>query len=312
VWGLTDPIRAPIVTTQSIRLGNFTLICASLACLSLNPLLAQTEKRGAVTYDERGVFQDNFRSGSLTRWALSEDARYNLATHTPERIAIVDAPGLPAGHKAVRFVVPRAPNSFRAEISLRHEKGFQERWYSERILVPKEWVPEFQSKGNDIVMQWHAIPGNGKATYPNLEISIGGDKWFVRQSFGSGSAPTRLNHELPIKVETGKWSLWIVHAKWSPKEDGVIRIWKDGATVFEKIGPNVYGDIGVEYTPYVKTGIYHPEWNLNTDRKRQAFAQDKPQSFLKTLYVTDFKMGDHRMGLQDMTLDQPAVPDHKE
>ncbi|RYD42589.1 MAG: hypothetical protein EOP83_32565, partial [Verrucomicrobiaceae bacterium] len=179
-----------------------------LAALVLVLPLAAETKRGTVIYDAEGFFRDDFRSGNLSKWGLSEDNRYNLQSHTAGRIDVVDAPGLPVGTKAVRFKVPRAPNSFRAEISTRHEEGFQERWHSQRLLVPKEWVPEFNAKGNDIVMQWHGIPGNWKATYPNLEISIGRDKWFVRQSFGSAREPKRVNKELNEKVVPGQWSSW--------------------------------------------------------------------------------------------------------
>ncbi len=275
------------------------LLLLVLAASSLPDARAQP-KRGTVVFDDKGMVHEDFKSGSLAPWALSEDDRYNLEKNTPERISIVDAPGLPEGTKAAKFVVPRAANSFRAEISMRHEAGFQERWYAERILVPEGWVPEFQSKGNDIVMQWHGIPGNGKATFPNLEISIGRDKWFVRRSHGSGSQPTRTNQELDEKVVPGAWSFWVVHVKWSPKDDGSIRIWKDGKLVYEEGGSNVYGDIGIEYTPYLKTGIYHPEWNLNTDRKKAAFEADKPHSLLKTIYVTDFRMADGRAKYEDM------------
>jgi len=151
-----------------------------------------------------------------------------------------------------------------------------------------------------IVMQWHGIPGNWKSTFPNLEISIGGDKWFVWQNFGSARAPTRTSKELPIQVEIGKWSSWVVHAKWSPKDDGLIQIWKDGAMVFESKGPNVYADIGLQYTPYPKTGIYHPEWNTNTEEKRKKFEEETPQSLLKTIYVTGFRRGDGRHSFGDM------------
>ncbi|HEY1120748.1 MAG TPA: polysaccharide lyase [Haloferula sp.] len=272
------------------------------AILSILPLGAE-QKRGTVIYDGEGYFRDDFRSGSLAKWGLSEDKRYNLEACTPGRIDIVDAPGLPAGTKAVRFTVPRAPNTFRAEISTRHEEGFQERWFSQRILIPGEWTPEFKSKGNDIVMQWHGIPGNGRPTHPNLEISIGRDKWFVRQSFGSAREPQRVNKELDEKVVPGQWVSWVIHAKWSPEEAGSIRIWKDAKLVFEANGPNVYGDIGVEYSPYLKTGIYHPEWNLDRENRRLAFDREEPQSLLKVVYVTDVKVARGDKKFEDMDPD---------
>ena len=79
--------------------------------------------------------------------------------------------------------------------------------------------------------------------------------------------------------------------KWSPREDGVLQIWKDGKLVLDRKGPNVYGTIGVDYTPYFKTGIYHPEWHLNDERKRAAFEKEKPVATRKIVYVTDIKVG---------------------
>lgn len=248
------------------------------------------------------VFQDDFSSGAFGRgWRFSENANYNLPGPSPARIAIVDAPGLDAGRRAVRFEVRRAPDSFRSEISLPHESGFQERWYAGRIFVPETWVPD-PGRGNDIVMQWHAIPGNWRATYPNLEISIGHTNWFVRQSFGDAQGgPMRTNTKLDDPMRPGTWVAWVIHAKWSPGPDGRLRIWKDGQLAFERTGPNVYSTIGVEYTPYVKTGIYHPEWHLDKDGKRETFENEKPAATNKVVYVTDFKVGDARAIYSDLT-----------
>lgn len=246
------------------------------------------------------IFRDSFQSGQFGRWNFSEDDRYRLMNATPERISIVDAPGLPAGEKAVRFFVPRGPDSFRAEISLPSEKGFNERWYGQRVFIPEEWVFD-PGKGNDIVMQWHAVPGNGKPTYPNLEISIGNDRWFIRQSFGSAQTkPTRTNTKLDELLKRGVWVSWVIHAKWSPNDDGLLQIWKDAKVVFERKGPNVYGTIGVDYTPYLKTGIYHPEWHLDTESKRSAFEKEQTEAVSKVVYVTNCKIGDERARYDDV------------
>ncbi|TDU71129.1 polysaccharide lyase-like protein [Prosthecobacter fusiformis] len=252
------------------------------------------------------IFEDDFQSGLLERWNISEDDRYALPAASPERIQVVDAPGLPDGAKAARFTVKRAPNSFRSEISLPHEDGFQERWYSARILIPEDWGFD-PAKAHDIVMQWHSIPGNWQPTHPNLAISVSNDRWFIRQSFGSPQeGPTRRSEQLNERVRRGGWVSWVVHAKWSPKEDGLIQIWKDGKRVFDQAGPNVYGTIGVEYTPYMKTGIYHPVWHTDTDEKHQAFEAEIPVVTVKTVYVTDVIIGSERSALEDFIA--PAQP----
>lgn len=246
------------------------------------------------------IFRDDFAAGGLDRWNLSEDDRYGLGHATPERIRIVDAPGLGPGRKAVRFFVPRAPDSFRAEISLPSERGFRERWYGARILVPADWVPD-ATRGNDIVLQWHAIPGTGKPTNPNLEISVAHTNWHVRQTFGDPPDHKKgWQTNLDDPVRPGVWATWVVHAKWSPGEDGCLRIWKDGRLVVDRKGINVYSTIGVDYTPYLKTGIYHPEWHLDGDRKRTAFEAERPVVTSKTVYVADVKVGSERAGYEDV------------
>ncbi len=253
--------------------------------------------RAPQVFDPAGplLFQDDFASGQFGRWNFSEDDRYRLAAATPERIAVVDAPGRP-GRKAARFVVPRAPNSFRAEISLPHEKGWQERWYGARVLIPEGWVAD-TNRGHDIVLQWHAIPGNGKPTHPNLEISVGGANWHVRQSYGD--PPDRKQGwkaMLDDPLRPGAWAAWVIHAAWSPDTSGLLQIWKDGQLVVERRGPNVYGNLGLTYTPYLKTGIYRPEWHTDTPEKRAAFDRVVTAATNKVVYVTDVKVGDARAG----------------
>ncbi len=251
-------------------------------------------------YQQPILFGDDFRSGLFTNWGFSEDDRYGIAGPTPERIKIIDAPGLADGKKAVRFTVPRGTNSFRAEISLPYEKGFNERWYGERIFVPRDWVFD-PNRGNDIVMQWHAIPGNWRATFPNLEISIGNTNWFIRQSYGAAqTGPTRTNLKLDGFVQRGAWVSWVVHAKWSPGTNGLIQIWKDGKLVMDKSGTNVYSTIGEEYTPYLKTGIYHPEWHFDKEGKDEAFNKENPVATNKIIYATEIKIGGERAGFEDV------------
>ena len=289
------------------------VIALLLATLSLLPAAAAPKSATAAEvkvphltakevfdYRQPVIFQDDFNSRQFGNWRFSENDNYEIPRENPERIKIVDAPGLGTGRHAVRFAVRRAPNSFRSEIALPHDPGFQERWYGERIFVPQDWIFD-PNRGVDIVMQWHAIPGNWRATYPNLEISIGKTNWFVRQSYGSAQTkPTRTQKILDDSVRPGSWVSWVIHAKWSAGDDGLLQIWKDGKRVVDLKGANVYSTIGVEYTPYLKTGIYHPEWNLKTPEKQKAFENEKPLATNKVVYVTDIKIGSERAKFEDV------------
>jgi hypothetical protein len=256
----------------------------------------------AEVFDPKGpvTFADDFSSGVFSKkWRFSENANYEVTVPNPDLIQIVDAPGLP-GKKAVRFSVVRAPGVFRSEISLPHEKGWNERWYGERVLIPKEWVRD-PAKPVDIVMQWHGLSGNFRPTYPNVEISVGDDRWIMRQSFGDPkAAPTRRETKFEDRVQPGVWTSWVIHAKWSPNDDGLLQVWKDGKLVADFKGPNVYGTIGLEYTPYLKTGIYHPEWNTANPGVAKHFDREKPIAPHKIVYITDLKIGDAQAKYEDV------------
>ncbi|MFN7317866.1 MAG: polysaccharide lyase [Opitutia bacterium] len=271
------------------------LLLLPLAAFAAEPAAPFRAPKAADVYAPSGAirFSDDFSSGVFSpKWRFSENANYEVRAPDPERIRIVDAPGLP-GRKAVRLAVARAPDVFRSEISLPHEKGWNERWYAQRLLIPSDWVRD-PARAVDIVMQWHAIPGDFRSTFPNLEISVRDDRWIIRQSFGDPKTkPTRRETVLEDRLAPGVWTAWVVHVKWSPGPEGLLRIWKDGKLVADFAGPNTYGTIGLEYTPYLKTGLYRPEWHVSArPGGRERFDAEKPAVPRKLVYVTDVRVGD--------------------
>ena len=242
-------------------------------------------------YKQPILFESDFGGQGLDKWNLSVDGRYRLAKTDPIRLRITDAPGLAGGAKAVRFFVPREPNSFRAEISLPSEKGFNERWYGILTYVPEDWKFD-HNKGADIIIQWHAVPGNWRPTHPNLIICIQNSNWHLRQHFGSPQkAPKRKLFKLEDPLQPGAWVSWVIHAKWSPGKDGLVRIWKDGGLVLNQKGPNAYGTIGRKYTPYLKTGLYHSEWHLNSDARKKRYEAETLGVTKKEAYVAKVVVG---------------------
>ena len=238
---------------------------------------------------QRILFQTDFQSGAFDKLKISEDDRYGLPAPSPDRLAIVPAPDSRAEARAVRFLVPHTEGAFRSEIAFPHETGYQERWYSTRIYVPADWEIDPDSR-SDIVMQWHAIPGNWRATFPNAAIAVGGSHWELRRSFGAAqTGPERRSLTL-APLMTGRWVKWTVHVRWSPAGDGLFRVWMDDRLVAEETGPNVYTTIGVAYTPYFKTGIYRPAWkpNPNADDNTPPTASPLHR---RLIYVTDICIG---------------------
>lgn len=278
------------------------------------PGLASTIKpispKKVFDYRQPIIFQDNFSSAQFTKWQFSinfSNFSCDQPQAQPKQVQIVGAPGLGAGRFAVLFEVLRAPDSFRSELCLPAEDGFQERWYGERIMVPCEWVFD-PNPAASIVMQWHALRGNWHPTFPNLAICIGNTNWIIRQSFGPAQQPTRTSKIISEPLARGVWVSWVIHAKWSPAADGLLQIWKDGKLVWESQGLNVYSTIGLAYTPYLKTGIYHPNWRMDqkTSRQKEDFFKEITTATNKLIYITDVKIGTERACYADVAPGKPA------
>lgn len=254
--------------------------------------------RDVFDYASPVLFRDDFSRGDLSRWNISQNDQYGLGEADARLIRTTTIGDASLTRSAARFEVVRAPNSFRSELSLPHETGYQERWYGLRVMLAEDWEAD-DGNGDDIVMQWHGIPGNWRATHPNLAISVQGDRWRIRQNFGSPQAnPTRTSVLVAGPIKPGAWVSWVIHARWSAGDDGTIRIWKDGVVVSEHRGINIYNTIGLEYTPYLKTGIYHPEWYLSDEARRARYAQAGSRATKRVTYVTDVVVGDARANFE--------------
>ncbi|MEH7462238.1 polysaccharide lyase [Bacillus thuringiensis] len=242
------------------------------------------------------MLEDNFQSG-LEKWKVAindTENRSKLDTDTiMQRVQIVDAPGMTGDHKAVQFVVPHSEGQFRSEIAQPYEEGFHERWYTARVYIPQDWVFDTES-GNDIVMQWHAVLGSERVDrdFPELAIAVKGDRWSIQRAFGPTSDIKRDSKTLDELVQKGVWSSWVIHAKWSSGNDGLLQIWKDGKVVWEVQGPNAYASRA--RTPYFKTGIYHPQWKPKNGEVKPGPVTERK------VFITNVKIGNEQATYQDM------------
>ena len=57
--------------------------------------------------------------------------------------------------------------------------------------------------------------------------------------------------EGPIRKD--QWTDWVVHVKWSYRDDGLVEIWENGKLIAKRRGPNTFND---QRAPYFKMGIY--------------------------------------------------------
>lgn len=186
----------------------------------------------------------DFETGSLSQLALQKAREDSLTlVTTPVRA------GKFAAKTLLRASDPEVNGGQRAEFSdgrkitkIEMEKDY---WYGLSIFVPEDFkAPE---KSNAVLFQWHTQQGGPS---PVLSIRVNGDGWLIN---GNATEKRRVLARLPLIK--GRWTDWVVHARWSAKEDGFWTIWKDGVEVVKE------KDIITQYPealgPYAKFGQYH-------------------------------------------------------
>lgn len=210
-------------------------------------------------------FADGFESGDLSAWRVGETEFCCDASAT-----IVSA-GAREGERALKVGLapedPRVAGSKRAEVRLKAVGLGEERWYAFSLFVPDDWhpIPEAAT-----VAQWHAVDDKllgeaGRA--PPLRLVIKDDQWSIASHWDarrlSGIPFLRASPQdgailWTAPLTRGAWTDWVFRVRWSHGEDGLVEIWKDGAPIAKRDGPNAYNDwLG----PFFKLGIYIPHWN---------------------------------------------------
>lgn len=172
-----------------------------------------------------------------------------------------------AGKQAVQITLkksdPIIANSKRAELKLGTVPANSEKWYRFSIFLPFKYKkdPSFE-----IVTQWRSTPDKNLGEIgpggPPLYLITASGNWKIRRNWDSKGITTRKNPEGKETInlgsyQTGVWTDFLFHVKWSHKSNGLLEVWKNDELVVRRTGPNTYND---KIGPYFKLGIYKPEW----------------------------------------------------
>jgi len=192
-------------------------------------------------------------------------------------------------------------NGKRAEVFFKAEKTLPvERWYAFNIWLPASFVYDSLP---EIVAQWHGTPDfdlGENYRSPAVDLMIQKGEWHLETRWASQAVNDNNSltgsftgkSSIPFgKTVTEKWTQWIFHIKFSYKNDGLLEVWKDGAKIYSRKGPNYYND---KLGPYFKFGIYKWEWmkpqNTNVNKR--------------ILYFGDVKLGDNKATINDFLGDK--------
>jgi len=203
----------------------------------------------------------DFESGEAGPWTELKLALLRSMTVVPDP--------LDPTNRVARFELhrddPDVSDGKRAELEMENvgEIGSgRDRWYGFRTYLPPDW--EFDHE-NEIVAQWKGKRDGDlgeESKSPALALRVRRNYWYLTNRWDE-RAVTPDNDSPNEKLWTwprhaGVWTEWVVHARWSYRDDGLLEIWKDGVQIVEKHGPNTYND---RRGMYFKIGIYKAPWS---------------------------------------------------
>jgi hypothetical protein len=178
-------------------------------------------------------------------------------TATPYGLQIVDSPVF-EGKKAARFELRRSDpennNGTRAEISFPGPDNTTnpERWYAFALYFPRAAYDTDST--DEVISQWHQ---GGKAT-PSLCIRTKNNR--LRLRITARPKDKDVIEMGPIVKDV--WQYFVIHVKHSATPDGLVQIWRNGVSLVNYKGANMYDlSSGIFHAPNWKLGIYKSAWN---------------------------------------------------
>lgn len=215
------------------------------------------------------IFQDNFESSTTGKAPASKTwgvCSGNCAVVTTEKSR--------KGNKALKSYLSRSKSKvkYRTEAVPRGQvrtaaKQGEHFWYGFSVLVPNNHIPDNRSQ--DIVVQWHHSPDthlgetNAMVKSPPMMLVVKNNTFTFKNSHnpnrvGRREDPQRKDRDWNLgSSNAGKWTDWVIHVKWSWKNDGILEVWKDGNKVISHKGPNNFNDAKA---PWPKIGLYKSDW----------------------------------------------------
>ncbi len=230
---------------------------------TLGILLASVATLSCDTPDCALRFVEDYEGGSGYQRAapnlLFPGTRMIRDIHGEGELEIVSTP-VRAGKHAASFKL--AAEEDRVELRVPGEVPIgAERWYGFSVFLPEDWAPEPRYV---LVSQWHARPDEGEpGRSPPLGLLVSGESWKLWSRWDDrpltpAGADLHLTELWTGPIERGRWTDWVIHARWSFGPDGSLEVWKDGERIVEHAGPNCYND---RRGLYFKWGLYHTQRN---------------------------------------------------
>ncbi|KJH72013.1 hypothetical protein UH38_09990 [Aliterella atlantica CENA595] len=250
------------------------------------------------------IFAEDFENGDLSKWGKTVDTQFKNKKFTPPgkedccqySVQIATSPTNPSDRVA-KFTLyrndPDVSGSRRSELRLNAVARNSEYWYGFSTYLPADFSKD---RSMEIISQWHSKPDKNLGENwrsPPLYLKSFNGHWQIARRWDSKRVTTKNTPEGKETIDlgayqTGVWTNWVFHVKWSHQADGLVEVWKNGKLVLRKTGPNTYNDnIG----PFQKIGIYKPDWK---------YRPHKSKITQRVVYYDNVRVGSDRASYKDV------------
>lgn len=196
--------------------------------------------------------------------------QFNESVSSQEELPeVVGGPNVCSGEHALRFPITfrRDSSGYRNELTYKGISHFslgEDYWVGFALYLPEDWQVDPES--DDILFQFHGWPDEsiGEAwRNPPIALLTRRNQWHVwalsdsKRNTGSPPRYEGSQHWDLGAFETGKWTRFVLHVRFSYEADGLLELWKDDELVLQHSGGNSYNDAR---GPYLKIGNYKAAW----------------------------------------------------
>lgn len=139
-------------------------------------------------------------------------------------------------------------------------------WIGCSVYLPPDWEFDNWNTGGECVLEFQGVPDPEETKRPfSLIFSIWNDHWVIETTWdaretsppGVGYEGRAVLYQQPLGASIGAWTDWVINVRFAWDADGLTRIWRQGALIVDREGPNCAND---DIGPHLFAGLYKWGW----------------------------------------------------
>ncbi len=233
-------------------------------------IVVNSTENDATPGDDVLMFVGDFEHGIVPLTKTETSSPWYAHGNAP---VVVTAPEpVRHGRFSMKSVLDRdkSPVSYRTEVipflteKRQSPQLGEDYWYGFSIYFPADWTDD---NIWEIVAQWHGVPDRdlGEVSRnPVIAFHSDGRTLKITNIWDTARHTQKAQQKREARYSGGAtlweapirkvhWTDWVIHVKWSFKDDGLVEIWENGKQVAKRSGPNTFND---KNAPFFKLGIY--------------------------------------------------------